>query len=69
MSTIEGLDTSHLCPNRFFLNIIVHEGQGLSVTATGDSGLCGGDVTKVANIVSHFGSELTRIIRGPDSSW
>ncbi|KAH7146966.1 hypothetical protein B0J13DRAFT_621885 [Dactylonectria estremocensis] len=29
-SNIEGLETSHLCPYRFFLNLIIQQGQNIS---------------------------------------
>ncbi|KAK7425996.1 hypothetical protein QQZ08_007578 [Neonectria magnoliae] len=64
VSTIEELDTAHLCPHRFFLNVIVHQGQGISVAVSGDEALSGGDLAVVTKLVSYFGSELAKIIEG-----
>ncbi|KAH6892510.1 hypothetical protein B0T10DRAFT_594262, partial [Thelonectria olida] len=60
VSTVEGLETSHLCPGRFFFNVIVHEGPDISVVVSGDDVLCDGDLTGVTNLVSYFGSELAK---------
>ncbi|KAK7409428.1 hypothetical protein QQX98_008389 [Neonectria punicea] len=62
VSTIEELDTAHLCPHRFFLNVIVHQGQDISVAVSGDEALSGGDLAMVTKLVSYFGSELAKII-------
>ncbi|XP_044724647.1 AMP-binding enzyme domain-containing protein [Hirsutella rhossiliensis] len=63
-STIEELETSHLCPHRFFLNVIVHRGEYIRVAVSGDDALCGGDLTMVTKLVSYFGSALAKIIEG-----
>lgn len=59
-STIERLETRHLCPHRFFFNVNVHD--GLSVTAGGDEALFGGDRRMVVRVVEEFAAELTRIL-------
>jgi hypothetical protein len=64
VSTIEGLETSYLCPHRLFFNVIVREGQDISAAVSGDNVLCGGDLAMVTNLVSYFGSELAKIIEG-----
>lgn len=64
VSTIEGLKTSHLCPHRFFMNVIIREGQDISVAASGDGMLFDGDLSMVTNFVSCFGVELARVIEG-----
>ncbi|KPM39846.1 Nonribosomal peptide synthetase 2 [Neonectria ditissima] len=66
--TIEGLETSHLCPHRFFFNVIVHQGQDVSVAVSGDDALCGGDLAMVTKLVSYFGSELAKVMTGASTS-
>ncbi|KAH8778651.1 hypothetical protein F5883DRAFT_693490 [Diaporthe sp. PMI_573] len=60
-STIEGLQTGHLSPHRFFFNVIVRDG-GVSVAASGDEALFGGDRAAVMSLVDSFAAELTRIL-------
>lgn len=60
-STIDGLETGHLSPNRFFFNVIVRDG-GISVAASGDEALFGGDRAVVSSVVDGFAAELTKII-------
>lgn len=60
-STIDGLETSHLSPHRFFFNVIVRDG-GVSVAASGDEALFGGDRAVVTSVVDGFAAELTRIL-------
>ena len=65
VTTIEELETDHLCPHQLFFNVIVNQGQDVSVAVSGDNGLCGGEGFVMATrLVSLFGSELTRIIEG-----
>lgn len=59
-SMIQGLETSHLSPHRFFFNVIVRE--GISVAASGDEALFGDDREMVARVVDDFAAELTRIL-------
>lgn len=59
-SMIQGLETGHLSPHRFFFNVIVRE--GISVAASGDEALIGGDREIVARMVDDFAAELTRIL-------
>ncbi|ROW02126.1 hypothetical protein VSDG_02384 [Cytospora chrysosperma] len=61
VSMIQGLETVHLSPHRFFFNIIVRE--GISVAASGDEALFGGDRDMVAGVVDDFAVELTRILQ------
>lgn len=60
-STIEGLETAHLSPHRFFFNVIVREG-GVSVAASGDEALFGGDRAAVMGLMDSFAAELTKIL-------
>lgn len=60
-STIEWLETGHLSPHRFFFNVIVRDG-GVSVAASGDEALFGGDRAAVTSVVDSFAAELTRIL-------
>ncbi|KAK7724299.1 NRPS [Diaporthe eres] len=60
-STIEWLETGHLSPHRFFFNVIVRDG-GVSVAASGDEALFGGDRAAVTSVVDGFAAELTRIL-------
>lgn len=60
-STIEWLETAHLSPHRFFFNVIVRDG-GVSVAASGDEALFGGDRAAVTSVVDGFAAELTRIL-------
>lgn len=60
-SMIDGLETSHLSPHRFFFNVIVRDG-GVSVAASGDEALFGGDRAVVTSVVDGFAAELTRIL-------
>ncbi|POS76781.1 hypothetical protein DHEL01_v204829 [Diaporthe helianthi] len=60
-STIEGLETAHLSPHRFFFNVIVRDG-GISISASGDEALFGGDRVAVTGLMDSFAAELTRIL-------
>ncbi|KAG6360011.1 hypothetical protein INS49_011067 [Diaporthe citri] len=60
-STIEWLETGHLSPHRFFFNVTVRDG-GVSVAASGDEALFGGDRAAVTSVVDGFAAELTRIL-------
>lgn len=60
-STIEWLETGHLSPHRFFFNVIVRD-DGVSVAASGDKALFGGDRAAVTSVVDGFAAELTRIL-------
>lgn len=60
-STIDGLETAHLSPHRFFFNVIVRDG-GVSVAASGDEALFGGDRAAVTSVVDGFVAELTKIL-------
>lgn len=60
-STIEGLETGHLSPHRFFFNVIVRDG-GVSVAASGDEALFGGDRAAVMGLMDSFAEELTKIL-------
>ncbi|KAK7729785.1 NRPS [Cytospora paraplurivora] len=60
-SMIQGLETGHLSPHRFFFNVIVRE--GISVAASGDEALLGSDREMVARVVDDFAAELTRILK------
>lgn len=60
-STIEGLETGHLSPHRFFFNVIVRDG-GVSVAASGDEALFGGDRAAVMGLMDSFAAELTKIL-------
>ncbi|PHH91317.1 hypothetical protein CDD83_965 [Cordyceps sp. RAO-2017] len=59
-STIEQLETSHLCPHRLFFNVVVHQGQGIGATVGGDVELSG----VAAELVSRFREELVRVVEG-----
>ncbi|KAG8164312.1 hypothetical protein KVR01_006230 [Diaporthe batatas] len=60
-SMIEGLETGHLSPHRFFFNVIVRDG-GVSVAASGDEALFGGDRAAVMGLMDSFAAELTKIL-------
>ncbi|KAM0289550.1 hypothetical protein ACHAO9_005826 [Fusarium lateritium] len=62
VSTVDQLDSSHLSSHRFFFNVIVSQGQGVTVTVSGDKALFGGDEEAIPNIVLKFGSELSRLV-------
>jgi hypothetical protein len=62
VSTIDRLDTSHLSSHRFFFNVIVSRGQGVTITVSGDKALFGGDEEVVTSLVSKFGSELSQLV-------
>ncbi|ROV89246.1 hypothetical protein VPNG_10264 [Cytospora leucostoma] len=59
-SMIQGLETGHLSPHRFYFNVIIRE--GISVAASGDEALFGSDQEMVARVVDDFAAELTRIL-------
>lgn len=59
VSAIEGLGTSHLSPHQFFFTVIVGQDQDVRVSVSGSDS---GDRTMVATMVSHFGSELEKLI-------
>lgn len=63
MSTIDGLDTSHLCPHRLFFNVVVDEDQGVSVSISGDELLFGDDTTGFGQFVQRFVSELEHVAK------
>ncbi|KAL2673621.1 hypothetical protein Neosp_012064 [[Neocosmospora] mangrovei] len=64
VSTIDGLETSHLCPHQLFFNVIVGQDQDVRVSISGNEA---GHRDIVAKMVSHFGSELKRMIMGEDN--
>ncbi|KAI8652853.1 hypothetical protein NCS57_01350900 [Fusarium keratoplasticum] len=64
VSTIEGLETSHLCPHQFFFTVIVGQDQDVRVSISGSEV---GARDMVAKMVSHFGSELEEMIEGNDT--
>ncbi|RSM11836.1 hypothetical protein CDV31_006604 [Fusarium ambrosium] len=64
VSTIDGLETSHLCPHQFFFTVIVGQDQDVKVSVSGND-VGGGEM--VAKMVSHFGSELEKLIEGGDA--
>lgn len=65
VSTIDGLETSHLCPHQFFFTVLVGQDQDVRVSVSGndvrDQGI-------IARMVSRFGSELEEMIRGEDTA-
>ncbi|RSL73498.1 hypothetical protein BHE90_001203 [Fusarium euwallaceae] len=63
VSTIDGLETSHLCPHQFFFTVSVGQDQDVRVSVSGSDV---GDGEMVAKMVSHFGSELEKLIEGGD---
>jgi hypothetical protein len=63
ISTIEGLETSPLCPHQFFFTVIAGRDQDVRVSV---SGCDVGDRVMVAKMLSHFGSELVKIIENGD---
>lgn len=60
VSTIEGLETGHLSPHSFFFTVVV--GEGISVAASGDEALFGGDSAAMTMLVDLFVAELTGIL-------
>ncbi|RSM04895.1 hypothetical protein CEP52_006559 [Fusarium oligoseptatum] len=58
VSTIDGLETSHLCPHQFFFTVIVGQDQDVKVSVSGSDV---GEGEMVAKMVSHFGSELEKV--------
>ncbi|KAK0751380.1 hypothetical protein B0T18DRAFT_340939 [Schizothecium vesticola] len=62
VSTIDGLETAHLCPHQLFFNVVVGGRQGTSVGVSGDDALCSGDMAMVSRLVSYFVSELTKML-------
>ena len=58
MSTIDGLDTSHLCPHRLFFNVVVDEEHGVSVSISGDELVFGDNTAGFGQFVQRFVSEL-----------
>ncbi|KAK3296583.1 uncharacterized protein B0H64DRAFT_455915 [Chaetomium fimeti] len=65
VSTIEELETGHLCPHQLFFNVIVRQGRDVSVAVSGDDALCGGGLAMATKLVSFFGFELAKIIDSP----
>ncbi|KAJ3456806.1 hypothetical protein MRS44_016829 [Fusarium solani] len=63
ISTIEGLETSPLCPHQFFFTVIAGRDQDVRVSVSGSDV---GDRVMVAKMLSHFGSELVKIIENGD---
>jgi amino acid adenylation domain-containing protein len=66
VSTIDQLDTSHLSSHRFFFNVIMSRGQGVTVTVSGDKALFQGDEEVVTSLVSKFSSELSQLVEAQD---
>ncbi|UPK95609.1 hypothetical protein LCI18_006544 [Fusarium solani-melongenae] len=64
VSTIEELETSHVCPQQFFFTVIVGQDQDVRVSVSGSEV---GDRGMVAEMVSHFGSELAEMIEVGDT--
>ncbi|KAF5586125.1 ferrichrome siderophore peptide synthetase [Fusarium pseudoanthophilum] len=61
VSTIDGLGTAHLPDYHFFFNVIVSESGDVTVSASGDKSLFGGESLKVAKLVQHFLAELSKV--------
>lgn len=63
MSTIEGIDTSHLCPHRLFFNVVVDEEQDISVSISGDELLFGDNTAGFGEFVQRFAYELEHVAK------
>lgn len=61
VSTIEGLDVSHLPDHHLFFNVIVGESGDVTVSASGDTALFDGDNVKVVQLVDGFLAELSKV--------
>ncbi|SPJ79502.1 probable non-ribosomal peptide synthetase [Fusarium torulosum] len=66
VSTIDQLDTGHLSSHKFFFNVIMSRGQGVTVTVSGDKALFRGDEEVVTRLVSKFGFELSQLVEEQD---
>ena len=62
ISTIEELQTSHLCPYQVFFNIVVRPNQDIRVTVAGNTELYSGHLNIVTRLVEYFNSQLITII-------
>ena len=61
VSTIDGLQTSHLCAHRLFFNVIVRQ-DSIDVAVSGDRLLGGGGEAIATELVSRFKFELGTVI-------
>lgn len=66
VSTIDELDTSHLCAHRFFFNVFVGGTEGIKITVSADEGLFGTNHAMVHQFVRCFGDSLEYIVKGLD---
>ncbi|KAF4455954.1 putative non-ribosomal peptide synthetase [Fusarium austroafricanum] len=62
VSTIDRLDTTHLPTHHFFFNVIVSKSQGITINASGDEALFGGDRETCQRFAAYFTSELLKLL-------
>ncbi|KAH7183237.1 uncharacterized protein B0J16DRAFT_416346 [Fusarium flagelliforme] len=63
MSTVDQLDTSHLCAHRLFFNVIVGQDSEVKITVSADEGLLAGDRGTIDHLVHCFDENLDEIVR------
>ncbi|KAF5544263.1 ferrichrome siderophore peptide synthetase [Fusarium phyllophilum] len=61
VSAIDGLGIAHLPDHHFFFNIIVSESGDVTISASGDKSMFGGESAKVAGLVGYFIAELSKV--------
>ncbi|CAG7554655.1 unnamed protein product [Fusarium equiseti] len=61
-STVDQLDTSHLCAHRLFFNVIVGQDREVNITVSADEGLLAGDRGTIDRLVHCFDENLDGIV-------
>ncbi|KAL6914686.1 hypothetical protein FSST1_012446 [Fusarium sambucinum] len=66
VSTVDQLDTSHLCAHRLFFNVIVSQSEGIKITLSADEAIWGGDHGMIENLVRCFSDRLEDVVKELD---
>ncbi|RGP79905.1 ferrichrome siderophore peptide synthetase [Fusarium longipes] len=62
-STVDKLDTSHMCAHRLFFNVIVSQQEGVKITVTVDEGYLKGNDEFIDDLVGCFGDKLEEVMK------
>ena len=62
VSTVDQLDTSHLCAHRLFVNVIVGQDREVKITVSADEGVLAGDRGIIDRLVHCFGENLDEVV-------
>ncbi|OBS22589.1 hypothetical protein FPOA_08925 [Fusarium poae] len=66
VSSVDQLDTTHLCAHRLFFNVIVSQSEGIKITLSADEAIWGGDDGAIEKLVRCFGDRLEEVVKELD---